>query len=79
MLWGDFNARVGKSKDVDDVIEMFGENSCNNNGNLLIELLQNCNLMVCNGTTLLSDPQWTRVQSRFGHKLIIDYIITDKL
>ena len=78
LLLGDFNARVGKSEDVDDVIGMFGENTYNSNGNLLIELLQNCNLMVCNGRTLLSDPQWTRVQSRLGHKSIIDYIITDK-
>ena len=57
LLWGDFNARVGKSADVDDVIGMFGENTCNSSGNLLIELLQNCNLMACNGRTLLSDPQ----------------------
>ena len=34
--------------------------------------------MVCNGRTLLSDPQWTRVKSHLGHKSIIIYIITDK-
>ena len=28
--------------------------------------------------TLLSDPQWTQIQIRLGHKSIIDYIITDK-
>ena len=78
LLLGDFNARVGKSNDVDDVIGIFGEASCNSNGNLLIELLQNCNLMICNGRTMLNDPQWTQVQSRLGHKSIIDYIITDK-
>ena len=33
MLLGDFNARVGKSVDVDDVIGMFGEDFCNGNGN----------------------------------------------
>ena len=59
LLLGDFNARAGKSKDVDDVIGTFGENTCNSNGNLLIDLLQNCNQIVCNGRTLLSDPQWT--------------------
>ena len=69
---GNFNARVGKSEDVHDVIVKFGENSCNSNDNSLIELLQNYNLMVCNGRTLLSDRQWTRVQSRLGHKSIID-------
>ena len=77
LLLGDFNARVGKGDHVDEVIGMFGENTCNSNGKLLIELLQNCSLMTCNGRTLLADPQWTRVQSRLGHKSIIDYIITD--
>ena len=57
---------------------MFGEASCNSNGKLLIELLQNCNLVICNGRTMLKDPQWTRVQNRLGHKSIIDYIITDR-
>ena len=78
LLLGDFNARVGKSNEVDDIIGMFGEASCNSNGNLLIELLHNCDLMICNGRTMLNDPQWTRVQNRLGHKSIIDHIITDK-
>ena len=33
VLLGDFNARVGKSVDVDDVIGMFGEDFCNGHGN----------------------------------------------
>ena len=78
LLLGDFNARVGKSNEVDDVIGMFGEASSNSNGKLVIELLQNCNLMICNGKRMLNDLQWTRVQSRLGHKSIINYIITDK-
>ena len=80
LLLGDFNTRVDKSENVNDIIEMTGENihTCNSNGNLLIELLQYCNIMVCNGRTLLSDPQSTQVQSHLGHKSIIDYIITDK-
>ena len=32
LLVGDFNARVGKGDDEDDVIGMFGEASCNSNG-----------------------------------------------
>ena len=59
MVLEDFNLRVDKSDDLDDVIGMFGENTCNSNGNSLITLLQNCNLMICNGRTMLSDPQWT--------------------
>ena len=78
LLLGDFNAKVGKSNNLDDVICMFGEASCNSNGKLLIEPIQNCNLVICNGRTMLEDPQWTRVQNRLGHKSIIDYIITDR-
>ena len=36
LLLGDFNARVGRSVDVDDVIAMFGEDTCNASGNGLI-------------------------------------------
>ena len=74
MLLGDSNARVGKSNDVDDVICIFGETYCNING----ELLQICNLVVCNGRTMLNDSQWTRVQICLGYKSIIDFIMTDK-
>ena len=51
---GNFNGRVGESS---DVVGMFGEHNCNSNGNLLIELLHYCDLMICNGRTLLCDPQ----------------------
>ena len=57
---------------------MFREDPCNGNDNLLIELLHNCDLMICNGRTMLNDPQWTRVQNCLGHQSIIDYVITDK-
>ena len=61
---GDFNARFGtcRSDDLDDVIGTFGES-----GNLLIRSLQNYNLMICNGRTLLSDSQWSRDQNCFNH------------
>ena len=36
VLLGDFNARVGRSTDVDDVIGMFGEETCNASGNKFI-------------------------------------------
>ena len=49
--FGDSNATVVKSEDVDGLIGMFGENTCNSNGNIFIELLQNCNLIVCNDRT----------------------------
>ena len=75
---GDLKARIGKSNNADNVIGIFREASCNRNGNLRIELLQNCNLMTCNWRTKLNDPQWTRVHSRLGHRSIVNYIITDK-
>ena len=37
VLLGDFNARVGKSTDVDDVIGIFGEDTCNRSGNNFLE------------------------------------------
>ena len=33
VLLGDFNARVGRSAQIDDVVGMFGENTCNASGN----------------------------------------------
>ena len=36
MLLGDFNARVGKSVDVDDVNGIFREYFCNGNGNRVV-------------------------------------------
>ena len=36
VLLGDFNARVGRPVEVDDVIGMFGEDTCNASGNRLI-------------------------------------------
>ena len=44
---------------VDNVIAIFWEASCNSNGKLLIELLNNCDIMIRNGRTMLNDPQWT--------------------
>ena len=33
VLLGDFNARVGRYADVDDVIGLFGEDTCNASSN----------------------------------------------
>ena len=49
VLLGDFNARVGKSVDVDDVIGIFGEDFCNGNGNRLISLLNEVELLIVMG------------------------------
>ena len=77
ILLGDFNARVGKSSEVDDVIGMFGEETCNASGNKLISFLNEVELVVCNGRKLVVDPEWTRVRPSLKQRSIIDYIITD--
>ena len=62
MLLGDFKARVGRSVEVDDVIGMFWEDTCNASGNRLISFLNEVELVVCNGRKLVVEPEWTRVK-----------------
>ena len=49
VLLGDFNARVGKGLDSDDVVGPFGEDVCNSNGTKLIELMQQSDLVLYYG------------------------------
>ena len=49
VLLGDFNARVGRSVEVDDVISMLGEDECHASGNRLVSLLNEVDMVVCNG------------------------------
>ena len=77
VLLGDFNARVGRSVQIDDVIGMFGEDMRNASGNRLLSFLNEVELMICNGRKLVSEPEWTRVRPSLKQKSIIDYIITD--
>ena len=77
VLLGDFNARVGKAVDIDDVIGMFGEEVCNMSGNRLISFLHEVELVICNGRQLVSEPQWTRVRPSLNQKSVIDYVVTD--
>ena len=74
---GDFNARVGRSVDVDDVIGVFGEETCNASGNRLISFLNEVELVICNGRQLVVEPEWTRVRPSLNQRSVIDYIITD--
>ena len=61
VLLGDFNARVGRYTDVDDVIGMFGEETCNARGNKFTSFLIEVELVV-NGRQLALEPEWTRVR-----------------
>ena len=76
-MLSDFNARVGRSVQIDDVIGMFGEDMRNASGNRLLSFLNEVELMICNGRKLVSEPVWTRVKPSLKQKSIIDYIITD--
>ena len=80
VLLGDFNARVGKSTDVDDVIGIFGEDTCIRLGHYYIiqdRFLNELELVICNGRRCMSEPEWTRVRPSLDQKSVIDYIITD--
>ena len=74
VLLEDFNARVSRAVDSDNVIGMFGEDTCNSSGNRLISFLYEVDMVVCNGRRLVSDPEWTRVRPSLDQKSIIDYI-----
>ena len=78
VLLGDFNARVGKAADEDDVIGKFGEDTCNASGNKLIALLHEVELVACNGRQLVSEPEWTMVRRSLDQKSVIDYILMDE-
>ena len=77
VLQGDFNARVGRSVQIYDVIGLFGEDMRNASGNRLLNFLNEVELMICNGIKLVSEPEWTRVRPSVKQNSIMDYIITD--
>ena len=70
VLLGDFNARVGKSVGIDDVIGMFGEDVCNVSDNRLVSFLNEVELVVCNGRTFVTETEWTRVRPNLRQKSI---------
>ena len=57
VLMGDFNARVGRSVQIDDVIVMFGDMR-KASGNRFLSFLNELELMICND---VFEPEWTRV------------------
>ena len=77
MLLGDFNARVGTTSEIDEVIGMFAEETSNNNGEKLVSFLTEVDLVSCNGRTFVKEPEWTRIRPGLKQKSIINYKITD--
>ena len=78
VLLGDFNARVGQSVDVDDVIGPLGEETCNSSGNKLMSFLNEVEMVICNGREFCVEPNWTRVRASLNQRSITDYIVTDR-
>ena len=54
------------------IIGMFGEDFCNGNGNRLISLLNEVELVMG-----VSEPEWTRVRPSLNQKSVIDYVLAD--
>ena len=77
MLLENFNARVGTAFEIDEVIDMFGEETSNNNGEKLVSFLTEVDLVACNGRTFVMEPEWTHIHPGLKQKSIINYIITD--
>ena len=69
--------QVGISVDADDVIGMFGEETFNTSGNRLISFLNEVELVICNGRSLVPEPEWTRVRPSLNQMSVIDYVTTD--
>ena len=65
VLLGDFNARVGRSSQIDDMVGMFRENTCNASGNRLLSFLNEVETMICNGRKLACEPECTRVRLNY--------------
>ena len=74
VLLGDFNARGGRSVEVDDV---FGVVTCDASGNRLVSFLNEVEMVVCNDRKFMLEPEWTRVRPSLKQKSIIDNNITD--
>ena len=78
LLIGDFNARIGRENDKwPSALGTYGIGKCNSNGELLLALCTEFDLIVTNTMFKQKDAHkttWTHPRSRHGH--MIDFIIT---
>ena len=78
LLIGDFNARIGRENDKwPSTLGKYGIGKCNSNGELLLALCTEFDLIVTNTMFKQKDAHkttWTHPRSRHGH--MIDFIIT---
>ena len=78
LLIGDFNARIGRENDKWlSALGKYGIGKCNSNGELILALCTEFDLIVTNTMFKQKDAHkttWTHPRSRHGH--MIDFIIT---
>ena len=78
LLIGDFNSRIGRENDKwPSALDKYGIGKCNSNGELLLALCTEFDLIVTNTMFKQKDAHkttWTHPRSRHGH--MIDFIIT---
>ena len=78
LLIGDFNSRTGRENDKwPSALDKYGIGKCNSNGELLLALCTEFDLIVTNTMFKQKDAHkttWTHPRSRHGH--MIDFIIT---
>ena len=78
LLIGDFNARIGRENDKwPSALDKYGIGKCNSNGELLLALCTEFDLIVSNTMLKQKDAHnttWTHPRSRHGH--MIDFITT---
>ena len=74
LLIGDFNAKIGDSQNG----IKGGDKSITRNGKLLIDLVNNCKLIIVNKTDLCKG-KWTRINTKNeNERSIIDYLIVSE-
>ena len=47
---------------------MFGEDTCNASGNRLVSFLNEVEMVLCNGTKFMLEPEWTRVRAKVHNR-----------
>ena len=76
LLMGDFNARVGRQRDIWNMFGRYGIGNVNSNGLNLLQLYSEVNFAICKIFFRKNNKKltWTHPRSKYGH--MIDFIIT---
>jgi len=79
MLVGDFNARVGKANQPNDIIGQYGEEKRNTNGVEMLKFLGNNELRTLNDRVQKPEAQWTwtRKCKDERKRSVLDYVVVE--